>query len=392
MKIKKVYIGGWFQRTTLHLTEIWDLLKHKKSNIGFPQEELDKAQKVLQITELSRESGQGLEYVSVDTEVDISYRIYEDGLIILEKEISDLKKDFDNIKKYYDGQLSKSLSFLFSKGAPNPKELANIETILPYILVVEGGQKKEIETIFDNLSQEIYSHLSTKETEVYRSPGLIVINNLKDDNLVRMLVESQIFFREFKTQLHRYLTIHRVIWERIATIKEQVFIKGTEIDKDRGMLDDYQKTIDLIGARIKQMSVYIDTRKKLTDLSTIDEKLHPLFQLKFETLEDTHKYISNLWDMTRDYLKSALELFSDLQNKSTKNSISSLQLITTIGVVAGLIGYLGRDKPPTFTGVGLMFLVILLLLTWILNSAISRIYKNKKYELKGAKIITDIKI
>ena len=42
------------------------------------------------------------------------------------------------------------------------------------------------------------------------------------------------------------------------------------------------------------------------------------FQFKFETLLDTHEYIKHLWGMTKNYLTSAIEIFSELQAKSTK--------------------------------------------------------------------------
>lgn len=147
MMIQKIYIGGWFQRTTLHLTEVWDFLKYGKSHLGFPQSELDEARAVLAVVEVARENGP-LEYISVKTEVGINYRIYEDGLIVLEKDFSELKSDFQAIRGYYEEKLSKSLSLLFSKGAPVPKELANIKTILPYILNVADAEKTEVEKLF----------------------------------------------------------------------------------------------------------------------------------------------------------------------------------------------------------------------------------------------------
>lgn len=92
---------------------------------------------------MSREQGL-LEYVAVQTTTPLSFRVYEDGLIILERDISaSLKKDAAGIKGYYDGQLSKALSYIFSKGAPVPKELANIATILPYIVTVEGATEAD---------------------------------------------------------------------------------------------------------------------------------------------------------------------------------------------------------------------------------------------------------
>lgn len=390
MTIQKIYIGGWFQRTTLHLTEIWDFLKHGRSNLDFPKEKIDEARDTLSLKEVNRESGP-LEHIMAKTDKEINYRIYEDGLIILEKEFRSLKDDFEAIKDYYDNKLSKTLSLIFSKGAPVPKELANIKTILPYVVTVNDAAKEETEKIFNDFSENVYSVLATKNIEVYRSPGIILINNLKDENLVREIIESQIFFREFKSQLHRYLAIHRILWEKIRTIKERGKIKGTDIDSLRNELSVYQKTINLIGARINQMPAYVKTRQKITDVEKIDDYLQPLFQFKFETLLDTHEYIKNLWEMTKNYLTSAIEIFSELQAKSTKNTISSLQLITTIGVVAGILGYLGKDTLPKFTSVGLIYFSLLMIMTWVINSVVSKFYKNKKYNIEGQDIEKDIK-
>jgi hypothetical protein len=249
MTIQKIYIGGWFQRTTLHLTEIWDLLDRGRSSLDFSAEKLNEARNSLSIDSVSRESGL-LEYIFVKTNKGITYRIYEDGLIILEKDFKFLKSDFEEIKDYYDNKLSRALSLIFSKGAPNPKELANIKTILPYIVTVTDATKEEMDRIFKDYSEDVYSILTTKNIEVYRAPGIILINNLKDEKLVREIIESQIFFREFKSQLHRYLAIHRILWEKIRTIKERGEIKGSEVDSLRNELSVYQKTINLIGARI----------------------------------------------------------------------------------------------------------------------------------------------
>jgi len=123
----------------------------------------------------------------------------------------------------------------------------------------------------------------------------------------------------------------------------------------------------------------------------IDDYLQPLFQFKFETLLDTHEYIKNLWGMTKNYLTSSIETFSELQAKSTKNTISSLQLITTIGVVAGILGYLGKDTLPKFTYIGALYFLLLMFMTWIINSAVSKFYKNKKYTIKSEDIEKNIK-
>ena len=113
----------------------------------------------------------------------------------------------------------------------------------------------------------------------------------------------------------------------------------------------------MIGARIEQNGCHMHTRQKITDTKKIDEYLQPLFQFKFETLLDTQDYMKQMWAMTQSYLNSALELFNDLQAKSTKNTISSLQLITTIGVVAAIL--VSRQRRFKFTVVVFLFLLLL---------------------------------
>lgn len=382
MRLQKLFIGGWFQRTTLHLSEMWDFFEHGSSHLDFDPKALAKLRAGLKIAQVAREQGE-LEYLSVQTESAVSFRVYEDGLMVLERDIGkSLKKDAAAIKEYYDGSLAKAISYIFSKGAPVPKELANIATILPYIVTVEGAALADAKKLFKEFDDTFYSHVSSDAVEVYRGSNLILINNLHQQELARELIETQIFFREFKTQLYRYLTIHRAVWEKIGTIKERGNIKGNEVGPLRAELADYQKTITLIGARIEQMDAYLDTRQKLANSQALDERLRPLFQFKFETLRDTHRYIQDLWAMTREYLNSALEVFAELQQRSTKSTISSLQLITTIGVVSGIIGYLGRDTLPNITLVGLGYFALLMGLTWLINTAISRVYRNRSYVIK----------
>lgn len=372
------------------MTEIWDFMMHGRSNLDFSRDELSEARDNLSITEVTRETGL-LEYILVKTDLKISYRIYEDGLIILEKDFENIKEDFNAIRDYYDNRLSKSLSLIFSKGAPVPKELANIKTILPYIVTATGAGEKEAKKFFTDSSEEIYSVISAKEVKVYRSPGIILINNLRDEKLAREIIESQIFFREFKSQLHRYLAIHRVVWKKIQRIKERGAIKGTDIDGLRNELAVYQKTVNLIGARIDQMTSYVRTRQRITNMEKIDDYLTPLFRFKFETLLDTHAYIKHLWVMTENYLNSAVELFMELQAKSTKNTISSLQLITTFGVVAGIVVYLGKDTLPQFTLTGFIYFLTVIIITWVGNALVSDFYKSKNYAIRGHGIEKNIK-
>lgn len=382
MKIEKVYIGGWFQRTTLHLTEMADFLGFGESELNLDKEKLKNFRTQLQISEVTRENWL-LEYILVKAKNEITTRIYEDGLMILEMvPYGLLKNDFSTLEDYYDNKLSPAISFIFSKGAPVPKELAQIKTLLPFVVWTKKADGKDIQQFFEELDLLTYSTMETPYVKVYKAPKVILIISDLSEVKVRQLVEAQIFFREFKSQLHRYLNIHRLVWEEIAEIKERGRIAGREVKKLRAKLDDYQKTVQLIDSRIAQMGAYLATRGKIASGEEVEKYLDKVFQFKYETLNDTLSYVKELWKMTANYLSGAIEIFREIQTESTKTSITSLQLITTLGVVAAIISYLGRDKLPNLTGEGIVFFAILLFLTWGLNAVVTRHYGDKNYLIK----------
>lgn len=49
MKISNVYIGGWFQRTMLQLSEIYDFLRESKSHLNLDENKLNEFRKNLAI-------------------------------------------------------------------------------------------------------------------------------------------------------------------------------------------------------------------------------------------------------------------------------------------------------------------------------------------------------
>lgn len=215
---------------------------------------------------------------------------------------------------------------------------------------------------------------------VYKTPEYIFVSS-SEEGKIKDIIETQIFFREFKDQLEKYLNIHRKIWEEISNMKEHQFIKGSEVENVRGKLDQYQKTVNLIDSRINQMGSYISTRASISKELKIENYLRTLFEYKFEALSDTHNYIKETWSMTKDYLSTAIEVIKEVEGKSVSSSIISLQIITGIGVVSGILGYLAADSLPKITPVGLVYLLLLVILIWPINFIIKQIYKRQKYKL-----------
>ena len=393
MKIEKVYIGGWFQRTTLQLSEVYDFLRFATSELALEKEKLKKLHKNLGLKEVTYDID-SLELLRISTTDNIDVKIYEDGLIVLGydkmKEYS-LFTDIDNLANYYEKKLSPALSYLFSLGAPVPKELANIETVYPYFVVLKNETKEHINELLAKTENEKYFEFTNKDYDVLRGNKYYFINNKnKTTQEVERYIEEQIFVREFKAQMHRYLNIHRIIWERIDEVKENAKVSGKDIIKLNSKIEGYQKTVNLIDGRINQMSTYLSTREKI---AKSDEKLKESLEMigyRYETLGNTLKYIQYLWDMTQNYVNSARSLFKSLQSDVTDNSINNLTIVTSMGVGASFLS-LFTESAPTFTLFGLGYFFALALLGWTVNKIMKTIARKKIYEVSDIEYDKDIK-
>lgn len=388
----KVTYGGWYQRTTLHLSEIYDLFALGKSNLNFSKEKIAEFHNKFGFESVTREAGY-LEFVKAKTKNGIEARYYEDGLYILEIEAKDLATIAGSkkiLEDYFNEVLNPATSYIFSLGAPTPKVLANIKTVHPLVVSVVQDDPKGF-SLDQNEFGYVYSTISSDDIVVHKTPGYIfIVSSPSLEGSVSELVEMQIFFREFKDQLEKYLNIHRNLWEEITDIKERKALRGNEIEPIRAKLDSYQKTISLISNRINQMGSYIRTRSSISKGSGLEEHLRKLFEFKFEVLTDTLDYIKQIWKMTTDYLSSAIQNIVEIKNQGTSRGIQSLQVITSIGVVSGIIGYFSKNEWPTITSIGALYFALIIFVTWLINYAVSALYKNRKYTLKFTDRTTDL--
>ncbi len=375
-----VYFGGWYQRTTLHLTEIANFFAYGKSDLPLSKEKLHKLRVSLELKEVSREAGY-LEYVRAVTADGIRIHYYEDGLYILKISSSNIDESKKKLEEYYNEKFSPAIAYIFSLGAPTPKELANIKTVHP--IAVGVINKSPDKYVVEPKYGEIYSNITSPELTVKKTAGfLFLIAKPEYEMMMEGLVEMQIFFREFKDQLQKYLDIHRKLWEEISDIKERKQIKGTEVEKVRLQLDAYQKTINLISSRINQMSAYVHTRTDIAKEMKLEEYLSNVFQYKFEVLSNTHSYIKEIWSMTNNYLSAAIAVVTEIKGQATNKSIQSLQLITTYGVVGGIIGYLSRESLPKVTSQGMIYFGLLMAITFLVNLLVRTGYAGIKYKVK----------
>lgn len=375
-----VVFGGWYQRTTLHLSEVHRFLLHGTSDLDLNKVKLKNLRNKLILKSVKRVVGY-LEYLEIETRSGIKVKYFEDGLYTLSKEGSDVAKTKKQIKDYFDERFSPAISYLFSLGAPTPKILSNMKETHPFVIerVVSNPMKSKVGKEFG----DVYMESKSNRIKVSKTRDNIVIDvtaNRKRE--LEMLTEMQIFFSDFKLQLHKYLDIHRKIWEEISEVKEKEFIRGEDVSKHKTMLDSYQKSVQLIMNRINQMSNYAKTRMDISERVRIHRNLNDLFQYRFEDLFNTLEYIKEVWNMTLDYVNSAIRIMDDVSKKASSNGLKSIQLLISVGVIAGIVRYLKPGSGPFPDVSPLSFILGMFVVAFGFDWIIKKIAKKKKYELK----------
>lgn len=394
MRIEKIYIGGWFQRTTLQLSEIYDFLRDGTSKLALDKKKLIKLHDELALSEI--EYGvDGLEFLKFSTRMGVNVKIFEDGLIVLNDEnITEISlfNDIDALANYYENKLSPALSYIFSLGAPIPKELANIETVFPYFIVLNNAKKEDMATLLAKTEKQKYFEFNNNDYDVVRGDKYYFINNkTKSLQQVERYIEEQIFIREFKGQLHRYLNLHRIIWEKIDAVKEHAKVRGKDIVAFSTKIDGYRKTVNLIDSRINQMNTYIKTREKIAKNDNYLSESLDLIGYRYETLINTVSYMQQIWAMTKNYLSQAESLFSSLESQVTEKSIGNLTIVTSMGVGASLIGLFTETAPPEITLFGVGYFLVLALVGYLVNKLMTKISENRKFEISDIEYDKNIK-
>ena len=370
MKINNVYVGGWFQRTMLQLSEIYDFLRDGKTQLDLDPEKLQEYRKELGIGKIEYGVA-GEEYVEYTTNMDITVKIFEDGLITLNNtNVSEdtLFADIDHVADYYENKLSPAFSYLFNKITKN-----------------------DMATLLSRTEKQKYFEFNNPNYDVVRGDKYYFINvKKKSEANIERYIEEQIFIREFKGQLHRYLNMHRIIWEKIDAVKENANVKGSDIVKFTTKLEGYAKTINLIDGRINQMSTYISTREKIAKSDKDLAEFLAISGYRYETLRDTLDYIKYLWTMTKNYVTSAQKLFDNLKQDVTSKSVDSLTIVTSMSAGAGIIGLL-TETAPEFTIFGVLYFFILALLGWSSTKILGLISNSRKYEVSDVEYDKNIK-
>jgi hypothetical protein len=389
MTIERIQLGYWYPLTTLHLSEIEDFFAGKKTPLHLDTGKLIKLRSKLGIISANFKLGE-VELLDMHAKSNIHVRIFEDGLVTVSDNHTNLRHDIRELKDYFNKAYTPAMHYLFSVGAPSPRQLAGIEHEAPLFIVTKGCNRQQAIGLLEEAGAQLEFELDTKDMTLYRGGEYFVVDVKPHFTGVEELIETWIYFKEFKAQLHHYMNLHRSVWTQIEAIKEERYISGFQVKAQRTKLESYKKTIELIEARIAQMDLYMASRQQVATIRGWDGYLSDVLQFRYTNLKHTHDYVKSLWAMTKQYVDSAISLISEISAQSTKTSVQTLTVISSIGVVAGIINYLSLPKLPHFSKLGGEYFAVLLLVALAVNGLVTLIYKLFRYRVNAAEFAKDL--
>lgn len=379
MKIKNIYLGAWFQRTSLHLKEFFYFLETGGSKLPLDKRNLNLLRKELDAKKFSWQEQKFFDKILVQFD-GLEMNFYEDGVILFKKECQDLKTDCEVLKEFYEKKFSPAISYIYSLGAPLPKELAKLELILPYIIETSETNKKEIEKLFNQLGDNIQSIAESPELSLYFGQKFFIFELKKEGFQIEPIVEILIFFREFSAQLNGYLQAHRTIWEKISQIRSQEALRFKDFTGIRNSLMEVKQTLSFVEARLSQMETFITVRR--TWSQNLENTLKLLSIYQFDTLANAQNYMTSLWKMTKDYADSTFNLLTVLYQENIQREVDTLKLITIISMVIGFSRLAIFPTQPLFSLKFIGNVILVFVLAGIFYFGMRYWFRSRKFELR----------
>lgn len=341
MHVDKIYLGSWFQRTSIHLRELFRFFKTGRGIAALQPEKLQEYWNRLNPQDFEFHSEAEFDYI-LGTCQGITISVTEDGIILLHLPVTQkaLGEEVQRLEQFVTTSLSPAISYLFSSGAPLPKELSRVEELYPIFVVASGGSQGDVQALFQRLQDtplEIIHREGVSLISGNRFSLLMIKKGKGQELLIEELIRYFVFFREFSEQLNRYLDLHRVMWDTISHIREAKRIRYRNFTLVRYQILEFLKTLSFVEARLAQMHDILRGRNSTT-AAEIRAILSSLGLNRFDHLGSDWRYIDHLWKMTTDYARSTLKLLESLYQENTQRELSALKYITFITAVTGFFG------------------------------------------------------
>lgn len=378
MKTKQkdqILLFSWFPRTNIHLREIYDFLDGGKSEIPQLEEKrLKDLYKKMEIVTV-RKGFDNIEFVAFKTKGGIETKLYADGLVLLKKEMTDKNHSSgkEELQNYYQNYLSKALIYIFSIGAPVLYH-KNIWDVSNPVFVIKEGLEKNENPLFGD------EYISMKK--VADDEYTISYQN-SDYDIVEKKVSEVAFLKILKDMVHTFLKIHRDVWNSIDNIYKDKKISGKDLDSLDELLSQHQKTSNKIIRRLNTFDLYIKRRLAINDSYNNMDGIKQYIDSKYGFLDDSLKYIANLWQMTDNYIKQTSSKTKDIENKINSASIKNITVIAIVGVGTSIITTLTKvSSVQNLKDLNFTYLIILIVLGYLGNKILREIYLRKKYEIQ----------
>ncbi len=371
--------GGWHPRTAMHLNELYAFLSHGSSQLPLSQQKLTDMHQSLNLQSVAREAGY-MEYIRATTNDGIEIRYFEDGLYILELESRNPQQAAKMLTSYHNTVLVPTLHYLYSLGTPIP-ELSHQHQPRPAIVRLAWPHHRHFE--IDSAYGTVNNQITSDDVTAYKTDQFIfIVSSRQGPTFVRDLVELQIFFREFQTQLEQFLYTHRQSWSELAIIRDRPVIKPAQLPKLHRILLKQQQVTNLAQGRLGQMNAFIQSRATIAEQLGLDEYLLMLFHFRFEALEDSYHYLARNWQMTKEYVNQAAELLSTIQARSTTRLLASLRFFVILLTVSSLALWLSTANIFTIDHSHVMAFAIVLAIALIIGWIIQGVFNQSEYRVK----------
>ena len=345
MIIHRLCLGTWFPRTSIHLKEVFHFLQSKEGIRGLDTKKLKKLHDNLGVTGFKLHEELTADFFRAFFPGG-QFLMTEEGVLLIRTEnaIESLGHEFakarDFLLEFYSQKLGPALNYLFSLGAPIPRNLADIRTVLPFIAVISGAKEDEIQGMYDSIMEKQTSVVEQHDVEIHRSRSLTVIhvkNGTADIAKLEKIIEHDVFFREFEFQLEEYLIRHRTYWDEISSIRDSRTLRYKDFSNIRRRLLELRRSITYVEARLLQMHEILKERRNTTPKEEKDI-LENFGLNRFTPLESAQAYTKHLWEMTLQYLDGTVSLLHTLYEENTQRELAIIKMTTFAAAITGFFG------------------------------------------------------
>ncbi|HTM68906.1 MAG TPA: hypothetical protein VL426_06440 [Candidatus Binatia bacterium] len=396
MKIERVYLGTWSQRTNLHLQEVYRFLKYAKG-----VDNLDET-RVKALREAVRPSDVQFRNASINSLRaacgPFTVSVTEDGVVLMSSEETDLARAREALVQFHEKAYEPAMHYLFSRGAPMPKEIAAIEKDGDFLTVVRDAGDADVREVFEAFGDRYHSHASTEGIRVFTGHRIEIVDigrmELTEEE-TEGFVRDLVFFKEFERQMYAYVRLHRVIWDELSSIRDARSLRYADFPSVRADIMRFEMTLGVVRARIAQMDDILGERRS-GEPKGVTQILASLGMLDFGSLHASRRYVSHLWDMTDDYADDTLSLLETLYQENTQRELNALKFITLITAVTSFFGmniaFPWEERWATNAGSSYQVVIIVTAIAFAVFYLLRALILNRRFELRGGKRAETVKV